>query len=761
MNTESLSKPPLTLVMPTISWEESFVTCLRASLAALGPKDEAIVVFDGDPPPPPEWLLQSTVKLLISGQRSGPASARNLAASEARGEILWFVDSDVQPHPDAVDRIRAHFAHNPALTALFGSYDDTPAAPGMVSRFRNLLHHHTHTSHPGPACTFWAGLGAVRRETFLALGGFNAEAYCQPCIEDIEFGLRLHDAGGLILLDPAIQGKHHKCWTLRLMVLTDIINRAIPWSRLLLIRRRLPTTLNLSHSARFSAAASLLIPVALIASALNVWQPWTSLMLAGCLFLILLLNRSFLTLLWRQGGGLLFTSGFGLFVIYLIYSSLSFLAVAVCQLATAPFRAPKWFQARPTLERMLCLAGLVLLALMAAVAIARGVVLLGLADEGKDLYQRFDEWRLFRDQIYPSGHLADAQAQARSYFRTTVYLPWALPLFGPLFAGGGILQGKLIIIALSLAALGLIAAIGWVCLRPLGRRAAWLGLLGPLAIAGNSNGLAHGQFSLVVMGLISLQWTLLARRRPISAGVCWALAMLKPQIAFPFVVPLLTRHNRVGLVVATGLLLALSSVALFHTRTSADQLMDSWIRVLPGFVNVGNFNVLGKLVSWRAEERLPLMGGVAVLLVLIPIAMARIGRRAGKSTSLQVLQRLKSHPLELAGLCGLLGLLSFYHLNYDNIMVFPALLAVWRAQLVDSRRDTFLITFLLSLTSWTPLPLQEAIPAIRTFRVITWSLCSIWLLLTILGDPLPTDLGLEDLNLKGSVTPAKLTAAES
>jgi hypothetical protein len=189
--------------------------------------------------------------------------------------------------------------------------------------------------------------------------------------------------------------------------------------------------------------------------------------------------------------------------------------------------------------------------------------------------------------------------------------------------------------------------------------------------------------------------------------------------------------------------------------------MDSWIRVLPGFVNVGNFNVLGKLVSWRAEERLPLMGGVAVLLVLIPIAMARIGRRAGKSTSLQVLQRLKSHPLELAGLCGLLGLLSFYHLNYDNIMVFPALLAVWRAQLVDSRRDTFLITFLLSLTSWTPLPLQEAIPAIRTFRVITWSLCSIWLLLTILGDPLPTDLGLEDLNLKGSVTPAKLTAAES
>ena len=114
---------------------------------------------------------------------------------------------------------------------MFGSHDDRPAAPGVVSRFRNLLHHHTHSSHPDPTSTFWAGLGAVRRQTFLDLGGFDAEAYQRPCIEDIDFGLRLSDAGGRILLDPAIQGTHHKRWTLRSMVVTDIRQRAIPWSR--------------------------------------------------------------------------------------------------------------------------------------------------------------------------------------------------------------------------------------------------------------------------------------------------------------------------------------------------------------------------------------------------------------------------------------------------------------------------------------------------------------------------------------------------
>ena len=55
------------------------------------------------------------------------------------------------------------FAADPTLSALFGAYDDLPAAPGIVSNFRNLLHHHVHHRNAGPAETFWTGLGAVRR----------------------------------------------------------------------------------------------------------------------------------------------------------------------------------------------------------------------------------------------------------------------------------------------------------------------------------------------------------------------------------------------------------------------------------------------------------------------------------------------------------------------------------------------------------------------------------------------------------------------
>ncbi|MGH7896935.1 MAG: acetone carboxylase subunit gamma, partial [Candidatus Binatia bacterium] len=42
------------------------------------------------------------------------------------------------------------------------------------SRFRNLLHRHVHQEGAGPATTFWAGLGAIRREAFERVGGFDA-----------------------------------------------------------------------------------------------------------------------------------------------------------------------------------------------------------------------------------------------------------------------------------------------------------------------------------------------------------------------------------------------------------------------------------------------------------------------------------------------------------------------------------------------------------------------------------------------------------
>ena len=163
----------------------------------------------------------------------GVCAARNTGADRAGGDVLVFVDSDVEVHTDALARIRAAFADDPGLTAVFGSYDDAPPG-GTVAAFRNLLHHHVHHRGAGPASTFWSGLGAIRRDAFLAAGGFDGERFPHPSIEDVDLGARLVADGARIVLDPAIQGTHLKAWTLRSMVRTDFARRGVPWVALLL-----------------------------------------------------------------------------------------------------------------------------------------------------------------------------------------------------------------------------------------------------------------------------------------------------------------------------------------------------------------------------------------------------------------------------------------------------------------------------------------------------------------------------------------------
>ena len=255
--------------------------CLAAIAAADEPPEEVIVADSADHP--------------------GPAAARNEGARRATGDVLVFVDADVEPRRDAFARVRAAFAADPGLDAVFGSYDDDPADPGLVSRFRNLLHHHVHQESAGPAETFWAGLGAIRRSAF---PGFDAERYPAASVEDVELGLRLTAAGARIVLDPLLQGRHLKAWTLATMIHTDFARRGLPWAELLLEDGRGSAALNLGPRHRLSALAAL---------GLLVRRPRVAAASVGAL---LVLNHRFYALLLRREGPVRAAAGVGLHAVH-------------------------------------------------------------------------------------------------------------------------------------------------------------------------------------------------------------------------------------------------------------------------------------------------------------------------------------------------------------------------------------------------------------------------------------------------------------
>jgi GT2 family glycosyltransferase len=274
--------PTLSVIVPATDRPGTLGRCLDAVRSSADSPEEVLVI---DEP-----------------AAAGPAAARNAGAERARGDVLVFVDSDVVVDPQALGRLRAAFA-DPGLAAVFGAYEPR-AEGGAVSAFRNLLHHHVHASSAGPAQTFWAGLGAVRRDAFRESGGFDAERYPRPSIEDVDLGLRLSGAGARIELRPEVTGRHLKRWTLASMLRTDVRDRGAPWVALMLREGKAPATLNLGWRHRLSAAL-----VISGAGALAARRRGPAL---GALVAIALLNRRFYGLLWRQGGPRLAAAGVGL-----------------------------------------------------------------------------------------------------------------------------------------------------------------------------------------------------------------------------------------------------------------------------------------------------------------------------------------------------------------------------------------------------------------------------------------------------------------
>jgi glycosyltransferase involved in cell wall biosynthesis len=315
----------LSVTIPVFNGREFLSQVLQALACSTHAPDEVLVVDDGstDGSGTLAGTLGAKVLTRADGPK-GPAQARNLGAAQAVGDVLIFLDADVVVHPDTLARIAANFAEQPDVAALFGSYDADPPAPGHVSRFKNLLHHFTHQHSQREASTFWVGCGAIRREVFEVLGGFY-EGYARPAVADIELGLRLKEAGERIILDPEVQVTHLKTWTFFSLLKTDIFDRAVPWTRLILRQRRLPETLNLDLVSRLSA---ILAWAELGLVALGFRQPWAWLWFLLVLALQGLLNYRLYQLFFRKGGLRFLGAATGLHQLYLLYSSLTFAIVA-------------------------------------------------------------------------------------------------------------------------------------------------------------------------------------------------------------------------------------------------------------------------------------------------------------------------------------------------------------------------------------------------------------------------------------------------
>lgn len=339
LHKDMLARPTVAVVIPAYNARATLPVCLAAINAMSWQPDELIVFSDGSTDETDDIAREAGATVIRNdGSPKGPAHARNEAARTARSDLLLFVDADVAISQDALELLISDLMESGAKAA-FGSYDDTPQSQRVTSLYANLRHHFVHQNGARDATTFWSGLGLVQREAFLETGGFDAEKFAHPSIEDIELGARLTAAGHRIRLVPEALAKHWKDWSLWRVWHTDVVRRAYPWSCLLADGKTGGNDLNVSGTERLKAVVAVLIALGLVASlffsAIAFVGPmrtpaaklWAITGLLG--FIYLWLNGPFFAFLARRLSPVRLVIAIGMHWCYHIYAPLTYALVLV------------------------------------------------------------------------------------------------------------------------------------------------------------------------------------------------------------------------------------------------------------------------------------------------------------------------------------------------------------------------------------------------------------------------------------------------
>jgi glycosyltransferase involved in cell wall biosynthesis len=257
----------LSIIIPCHNASGTIVKLLDSIQSASDENVETLVVDDRSTDGSTAIASRYPVRVVCHPERRGPAACRNLGAMEARGKILLFLDADVILYPDTVRRFRETFRQDPDVRAVVGAYSKEAANPGWVPRYRALMSAAYYAGKKvEPIDAFLTAMGAVDREVFLGLKGFDI-AYTKPDMEDLEFGHRLSREYP-VLLNPDIQVRHHFPGFYRNT--RNYFSRAFAWTGLFLRRGRFERYQTTAETG-FGKAAGFLGVCLLTASPLSTW----------------------------------------------------------------------------------------------------------------------------------------------------------------------------------------------------------------------------------------------------------------------------------------------------------------------------------------------------------------------------------------------------------------------------------------------------------------------------------------------------------
>jgi len=202
----------ISVIIPCFNCAPTIERCVETLLAGTQRPMEIIAVDDRSTDATAHLLRRlagkhpGILRIVTTPLNAGPAMARNVGAATARGNYLFFVDSDTEALPDTLANFSRRIAD---YDAVVGNYDAEPLNNGASARYKALLYDYLLGGvEPRPYDLFSASCAGIRAEVFRALGGYYLHFPRGLDFENEEFGYRISNSYRMAL-DGTVRVRHH------------------------------------------------------------------------------------------------------------------------------------------------------------------------------------------------------------------------------------------------------------------------------------------------------------------------------------------------------------------------------------------------------------------------------------------------------------------------------------------------------------------------------------------------------------------------
>lgn len=291
----------VSIIIALYNAEKTLESTLKSVIRSKFKNYEIIVVDDCSTDKSLDIVKKYPCKIIKLKKKSGPAIARNIGASVARGKYLFFIDSDITFGKNAIKELVKTFKTTDADAVCCGNWMDA-LNPGAVPSYWAMTKFYDWNSEKDWITVFTTNRGAVKRSVFKKLCGFKT-SYNQADVEDLEFGYRLIEKNYKIFLNKKIHIKHH--FPGFFFSIRKMFKRSSSWAKLFMKRKRFDTVCTTPLRGISSALATLMVFFGFLSIFMQPIQ-----ILFTILFFILLIINSKLYIFVLMKKGIFYTMKF-------------------------------------------------------------------------------------------------------------------------------------------------------------------------------------------------------------------------------------------------------------------------------------------------------------------------------------------------------------------------------------------------------------------------------------------------------------------